>query len=298
MKRINILFLLFLCTFGYITAQNKAQETRTKLLSRDYSSVLVAAHRGDWRYAPENSLPAIDNAINMGVDIVEIDVQRTRDGHIILMHDKTLDRTTTGSGLVSEWMLDSIRTLKLRNGCAIQTKEVVPTLEEALCHAKGKIMLNLDKADRYFDEIYPLLMKTGTVDQIIMKGWKDPQEVKQLYGKYLDNVIYMPIVDLDREDAKDRINMFINDMSPVAFEFLFKHDSNQLPKDVASLLNSKVLIWYNTLWDTMAGGHDDDMSLDNPDNGYGYLIDTLGCRIIQTDRPAYLIDYLQKRNLR
>lgn len=153
MRIINTLFLLLLCSFCSLFGQNRALEIREKLLNRDQSSVLVAAHRGDWRYAPENSLPAIDNAIKMGVDIVEIDVQRTKDGHIILMHDKTLDRTTTGTGFVSEWTLDSIKTLKLRNGCAIQTKEIVPTLEEALLHAKGQIMLNLDKADRYFDEI-------------------------------------------------------------------------------------------------------------------------------------------------
>lgn len=130
-----------------------------------------------------------------------------------------------------------------------------------------------------------------------MKGWKDPKEVRELYGKYLDNVIYMPIVDLDTEEAADRINMFIDDMNPVAFELLFKKDTNTLPLNIPRMLNGKALIWYNTLWDTMAGGHDDDMSLDDPDKGYGYLIDTLGCRIIQTDRPEYLIEYLQKRDI-
>lgn len=295
MRRINILFLLLLCSFVSTSAQNRAERIRTKLLNRDSSTVMVVAHRGDWRYAPENSLPAIDNAIRMGVDIIELDVKRTKDGHFILMHDKTLDRTTTGKGLVKDCTLDSILSLKLRNGCNIRTKEVVPTLEEALLHAKGKIMLNLDQADLYFDEIFPILQRTGTTDQVIMKGRKNPSEVKQLYGQYLDYIIYMPIVDLDQEDAKDRINMFIEDMHPVAFELLFKEDSNTLPKEIPSLLDGKALIWYNTLWDTMAGGHDDDMSLDDPDKGYGYLIDTLGCRIIQTDRPAYLIDYLHKR---
>lgn len=47
----------------------------------------------------------------------------------------------------------------------------------------------------------------------------------------------------------------------------------------------------------MAGGHDDDLSLSNPDAGYGHLINQLGARLIQTDRPAYLLDYLRKRNL-
>lgn len=289
--------LVFLCGVLSLPAQDKANIIREKLLSRDQNSVLVVAHRGDWRYAPENSLPAIDNAIKMGVDIVELDVQRTKDGHYILMHDKTLDRTTTGSGLVSEWTLDSIQSLNLKNGCNIKTKEKVPTLEEALLHAKGKVMINLDKADRYFDEIYALLRKTGTTKQIIMKGNKSAEEVKNQFGKYLQDVIYMPIVHLYRKNAEEQIDIFIRELNPVAFELLYKDDSETLPLKMKDKLFGKSLIWYNTLWDTMAGGHDDDMSLVDPDKGYGYLIDTLGTRIIQTDRPGYLLDYLRKRGL-
>lgn len=289
--------LLFLCVMQLVFAQDHATEIRNKLLKGDRSTVLVAAHRGDWRFAPENSLPAIDNAIKMGVDIVEIDVQRTKDGHIILMHDEKLDRTTTGKGLVSEWTLDSIRTLKLKNGCAIKTKEVVPTLEEALTHAKGRIMLNLDKADRYFDEIYELMVKTGTTKQIIMKGKQSPQKVKAKFGKYLEDVIYMPVVDLDKDKAEEEIKMFVEDFNPAAFELVYADDSNQLPKGMAGYLNTRALIWYNTLWDTLCGGHDDDMALEDRDNAYGYLINELGARIIQTDRPAYLIEYLKEKGL-
>lgn len=297
MKKLNIVLFLCLCVLFPLTAQDHVTEIRNKLLTGDQGSVLVAAHRGDWRNAPENSLPAIENAIKMGVDIVEIDVQRTKDGHIILMHDKMLDRTTTGKGLVSDWTLDSIRTLKLKNGCNIKTKEVVPTLEEALTHAKGRIMLNLDKADRYFDQIYELMVKTGTTKQIIMKGSKSPDEVKKQFGKYLEDVIYMPVVNLDKDDAKEQMDIFIKELNPVAYELLYKNDSNILPKDMKLQLDGKALIWYNTLWDTLCGGHDDDMALDNPDNAYGYLIDELGARIIQTDRPAYLIEYLKEKRL-
>ncbi len=297
MKRLIYIAFLCLCAVQFLTAQDRASEIREKLINRDQSSVLVVAHRGDWRYAPENSLMAIDNAIKMGVDIVEIDVQRTKDGHIIVMHDATLNRTTTGKGNISDWTLDSIRTLNLKNGCAIKTKEKVATLEEALLHAKGRIMLNLDKADRYFDEIYALMVKTGTTKQIIMKGKLPPKEVKAKFGKYLEDVIYMPVVDLDKENAAGQIEVFIKDLNPVAYELVYADDSNPLPIQLQQTLNNKALIWYNTLWDTLCGGHDDDMALDNTDNAYGYLIDTLGARIIQTDRPQYLIDYLKKRGL-
>lgn len=296
MKR--IFFLLFVVLSALqLPAQEHVTQIREKLINRDLSSVIVVAHRGDWRNFPENSLEAIDNAIKMGVDIVELDVKKTKDGELILMHDRTLERTTTGKGLVSENTLDYIRSLNLKNGCNIRTVHKVPTLEEALLHAKGKIMINLDQADLYFDQIYELMKKTGTTKQIIMKGRKPAAEVKRQFGDYLNDVIYMPIVDLDTAEAEKQIEAFIKDMSPVAFELLFVKDSNLLPKKLASTLKGHSLIWYNTLWDTMAGGHDDDMSLQDLDAGYGYLIDTLGCRIIQTDRPAYLLDYLRKRKL-
>ena len=281
MKRIyTLLYVVFVVL--QLSAQNHVEQIREKLINCDSSSVIVVAHRGDWRNFPENSLEAIDNAIKMGVDIVELDVKRTKDGELILMHDRTLDRTTTGKGLVSENTLSDIRKLNLRNGCNIRTIHKVPTLEEALLHAKGKIMINLDQADLYFDQIYELMKKTGTTKQIIMKGRRPVAEVKKQFGDYLEDVIYMPIVDLDASGAEKHIEAFIKDMSPVAFELLFVKDTNLLPKKLATTLNGRSLIWYNTLWDTMAGGHDDDMSLQNPDSGYGYLIDTLGCRIIQT----------------
>lgn len=295
MKRILIIpFILFaISSFS----QTRVDSIRAKLFNPNLQEVIVAAHRGDWRNSPENSLAAIDNAIKMGVDIVEVDVQRTQDGQLILMHDTSIDRTTTGKGKIGEITLDSIRKVKLKNGCAIRTIHNVPTLEEALIHAKGKVMLNLDKADRYFDEVYALLEKTGTTKQIIMKGTKPPSDVRKKYGNYLKDVIYMPIVNLDNSQAMKNINVFVKEMKPVAFELLFKHDSNKLPFEVKEKLKGKSLIWYNTLWDTMAGGHDDDMALRDRDSAYGYLINELGARIIQTDRPAYLLEYLKERKL-
>ena len=298
----NKLFLLFLLVIltgqvGLSAQTDRIAEIRNTLNNPNTDKVLVVAHRGDWRYAPENSLAAIDNAIKMGVDVVELDVQMTKDGHIILMHDKTLDRTTTGKGLVRECTLDSIKELNLKNGCAIKTIHRVPTLEEAMLHAKGKIMINLDKAYDIFDEVYVILEKTNTTNQVIMKGSQPAEQVKKEFGKYLDKVLYMPIVNLDKKDAVEQITKFMKELNPVAFELLFVSDSNRVPFEVKELLKGKSLIWYNTLWDTMAGGHDDDMSLENPDKGYGYLIHSLNARILQTDRPGYLLEYLRTKNL-
>lgn len=296
MKKIILPVILLLITIC-ASAQNRAETIRQKLLTRDTTTVIVTAHRGDWRNFPENSIAAIVSAAEMGVDIVEIDIQQTKDGQLILMHDPTLDRTTTGKGKIADWTLDSIRTLRLKNGVGIKTKHKVPTLEEALLAAKGKIMLNLDKADRYFDQVYDLLKKTGTTQQIVMKGTLSASKVKDFYGKYLQDVIYMPIINLDKPNAYKEIEIFLKDFQPVAFELLFTSDTNTLPLQLKNELKGKTLIWYNTLWDTMAGGHDDDLSIENIENGYGYLIHNLGAHIIQTDRPRYLLSYLRQHQL-
>lgn len=278
--------------------ENRAEGLRARLLAGDTTAVFVVAHRGDWRYAPENSIAAIEHSIAVGVDVVELDLQLTRDSVLIVMHDATLNRTTTGKGRVADWTLDSIRTLKLKNGCGIRTKHMVPTLEEALLAAKGRVLVNLDKADRYFDLVAPVLERTGTTRQIVMKGSKPADEVLALYGKYLDEVIYMPIVNLDSENAAELMQDYISDLKPAAYELLYAQaEDTAMPLRMRDTLRGQALIWYNTLWDTVCGGHDDDLSLEDPDAAFGYLIDTLGARIIQTDRAEHLLSYLRQRGL-
>ena len=128
MKKIYILLYAVFVALQ-LSAQDHVAQIREKQMSRDSTSVIVVAHRGDWRNFPENSLEAIDNAIKMGVDIVELDVKKTKDGELILMHDRTLDRTTTGKGKVEDHTLAEIKDLRLRNGCHIKTIYNVRTLE-------------------------------------------------------------------------------------------------------------------------------------------------------------------------
>lgn len=297
-KRKNyILLLLLLCqTVVWAQGTDRVAAIREKLFNPDSKDVLVVSHRGDWRNACENSVEAVRNASRMGVDIVEIDLGRTKDGELIVMHDDKVDRTTTGKGYVKDLTLAEIKQLRLRNGCNIKTIYKVPTLEEVLLEAKGKVMLNLDKAFDYFHQVYELLEKTGTAYLVIMKSNAPAEDVQRDYGKYLDKVIFMPKVNLDDEDAIRKLNDYLRILQPVAIEFKFAHDTNPLPYEVKRIMAGKSRIWYNTLWDTHAGGHDDDCSLVNPDKGYGYLIENLGATILQTDRPAYLIDYLKHKS--
>ena len=299
MKKILILSLAILClgslAWGVYNTHNtpltRAEQIRADLLNPDCQRVLVAAHRADWRNWPENSIPAIQSAMDMGVDIIEIDLQCTADSQLIVMHDSKINRTTTGKGVIAEMTLDSIMQFKLKNGVNIRTRHLVPTLREVLLLCKGQVLINLDKADRYFDLIVPILEETGTTRQIIMKGRKPAEEVKALYGKYLEDVIYMPIVDMNDSTSLDVFRAHM-ESQPCAFELCWRTD-DQYVQQASTIAKGKALLWVNCLWDTLCGGHEDDEAVRNPEAHYGYLVDSLGFGIIQTDRPEFLIQYLQ-----
>ena len=76
-----------------------------------YPSPVIFAHRGDLTYAPENTLPSFQQALQKGADGVELDAKLTADGQVIVIHDMTVDRTTTGKGRVASFKLDDIRKL-------------------------------------------------------------------------------------------------------------------------------------------------------------------------------------------
>ena len=80
---------------------NKAEKVVAELHNPNSKYVVVVAHRGDWRNYPENSIPAIESVIRMGVDIVELDLKMTSDSVLVLSHDGTCNRTTTGKGPIS-----------------------------------------------------------------------------------------------------------------------------------------------------------------------------------------------------
>jgi glycerophosphoryl diester phosphodiesterase len=104
---------------------------------------LCYAHRGARAYLPENTLPAFSLAYDLGADGIECDVQRTRDGRLVIIHDDTVDRTTDGSGPVSAYSFDALRSLDAGRYRGIPAQ--VPTLDEtlALVRARGGL-LNLE----------------------------------------------------------------------------------------------------------------------------------------------------------
>lgn len=257
--------------------------------------IMVVAHRGDWRNAPENSLQAIQNCIDMGVDMVEIDVRETKDGVLVLMHDHTIDRTTTGEGRVSEWTFDSLQTLRLVDGLSVPTDHRIPTLEEALMLSKDKILINLDKSYNIFDKCFAVAEKTGTLDQIVIKGSKSRSEVEAEFGEYLDKIYFMPILSLPNPKADSIIRDYLENRLPIAFEFTVPSDTIGTLNMFDEIRAAGAGVWVNSLWSHHNAGHDDRKAALDP-TIYEWYIDR-NVDMIQTDRPALLIEFLKSKQL-
>ena len=106
---------------------------------------IISAHRGGPVPGyPENCIPTFEHTLSITPAMLEMDVNRTRDGQLILMHDNSLDRTTTGSGYVDSKDWDQIEGLKLIDNEGNKTDYSVPTLEEVLAWGRGKCIMSLD----------------------------------------------------------------------------------------------------------------------------------------------------------
>lgn len=298
MKKLHLILLGIMCLTSYAWGQNEVSEIRENLFG-DSDKVLVVSHRADWRNAPENSLQAIQNCIDMGVDMVEVDLKMTKDGHLILMHDKTLNRTTTGKGKPEDYTLAELRTMHLKNGAGHKTRHQIPTFEECMLLCKGKIMVNIDKGYDYFKEAYAVLEKTGTVEQCVMKAGLPYEQVKAENGEVLEKMVFMPVINLHKEGAEALIDGYIAHMKPKAFELVFDNDGPEVLKLIKKVRESGARIFINSLWPELCGGHDDDraVELKEPDESWGWIV-SQGAKLIQTDRPALLLDYLTEKGLR
>lgn len=140
---------------------------RIAALAREWAdpqgAVMIAAHRGGHLKAPENSLAAVDEAVAAGADFIEIDVQVSSDGVPFIMHDRTVNRTTDGTGKGEDMTYAEVRRLRLKGD-----DTPPPTLMEMLMHTCGKALVDLDmKTDRH-GPVVAVVQALGMADQVEM----------------------------------------------------------------------------------------------------------------------------------
>lgn len=142
-------------------------------MSTPLGDVLVVAHRGMAGGFPENTLAAYLNSVSLGISAIEIDLRATADGHIVVMHDDTVDRTTNGSGRVAQMTIADIKALDA--GSYVDPRfadQRIPTYQDVLETLRGsgvRLVLDIKENDALDDErVVRLTERYGAIDDVLV----------------------------------------------------------------------------------------------------------------------------------
>lgn len=249
-------------------------------LSTLNGKIMVCAHRAIEAGYPENALSAIQNAINLGIEMVELDIRETKDGELVLMHDATITRTTSGTGNVNSYTLQEIKQFNLKKADGSLTTENIPTLKEVFDLARGKIYINLDIDEKApFTKIYPIAKQYGMLKQVMFYTKNDTTIRSMLTTNA--NLLVLPYIDDESE---------FNSFSNAALSIVHYSDTSFNPTLVKKASDKNISVYANVYVNTST----------TPQSDGNFLIDkfiTLKGSVTQTDHPEYIKTYLRGKNL-
>jgi len=280
-KRILFILILFI---GLISA---AQETKLDSILMDFTyhpeRVLIAAHRATNDHYPENSLEAISESIRIGIDIIEVDIRQSKDGELVIMHDRTIDRTTNGSGKVDDYTLSELKNYNLIFNDLV-TEYKIPTFEEVLQLAKGKILLDIDfklEDMASIKKTYALIEKYEMENQILffLYDYKETPRLQELNPK----IRIMP-----RAYSKKQVKALLK-MDHI--DIIHVDESYYKPRTMRRIARSGARVWMNAL------GKYDAMERQEKNSGFDALLSKKFINVIQTDLPEALLKYLRSHQL-
>lgn len=263
----------FICTLFCVPLF--AQKSSKLIFPSSKNKIIVIAHRGDHTIAPENSLLAIQKAINDGADYVEIDLRTTKDSQLVLMHDASVDRMTNGVGKVSSLSYDSIRALKLYNKSINNSDTLqVPSFEEALHLCKNKINIYLDFKDANVQEAYAAIQKAKMEDQMVVYINASNQFLD--WRKWAPK---MPLILSLNTKVKDSLAM-VNYLTHANIDILDGNWNEYTSETVRAAKEMGVPVWA-------------DMQSNVEDENYWMKGLLLGLAGIQTDHPKELVQFIR-----
>ena len=254
----------------------------------------IMAHRGNTKNGyelPPNSMAAFRRCVELGcVEFIETDVQITRDGVVICLHDNYLSRFTdyndyyAGKGMVSDFTYEELDRFRLKTSDGKVSEEKIPTLEEALTEFRGKVWFNLDKcmeSDVNIEKVYDVVKRCGCLDRVQFyisdntdrADWLSRQEIPGILAPHAN---------------KESVLTQMTAYEPV---YMVQTSTGYVTSSWIAAINAKALSVSNLL--------DDDGQ--NFYNGNTALMDTFvaaGVRMIQCDYPAEMDEYLRGKGKR
>jgi len=236
--------------------------------------LVIIAHRGNHVKVPENTLASYKEAIKAGADYVEVDLRTTKDGHLVVMHDGSVDRTTNGKGKVADMTFDEIEKLQVFNNN--KKTHQVPEFHEVLKLCKGKINIYLDFKEADVAETWKQITAAGMEKQVVVYVNKIPQ-----YKQWRSVAPNLPVMTslFDVVKTKDQLAMFLGQ---VKIEVLDNIKDREM---VQAAGENGVSVWLD-VQDPAEG----------PDSWKAAL--EKGVQGLQTDKPAELVAYLKANGWR
>lgn len=156
---------------------------------------MISGHRGGVLPGfPENSIEAMEHTLSYTEAFFEIDPRLTKDSVVILMHDATLDRTTTASGKVADYTWEELKSVKLKDLNGATTSFSIPTLSETMEWARGKTVLNLDHKDVPFEKIADLI-EAHKASFYVMLTVHSPEHARFYLNRFPDAMFSAHIKD-------------------------------------------------------------------------------------------------------
>lgn len=244
---------------------------------RERSLTIVAAHRGG--DAPfENAIPTFERTVGgaPGPVALEIDVRRTKDGALVLMHDETLDRATTGAGPVSSVTASQFAAFRLKDGAGRPTDTHPPTLRQALDWSAGRAMLELDvKRGAPFEQVIAEVRAAGAANRVIIITYTAEDTIR-VHRLAPDLMISAPAEAVPVLEALSSMQF---DLSRILAWTGTREPNSALNVELSQ---KGVEVLFGTLGDT-AQSWDNRIAREG-DVGYTALADT-GIQMIASDRP-------------
>jgi len=223
------------------------------LLDMECLETMVAAHRGFHTHAPENSLPAIRAAADLGTDVVEVDVRHTADDRLVIMHDDTVDRTTDGTGSVAELAFAEIRALHLDTSRYpdFAGEDFVPTFMEALDEARGRMVVYVDmKTDR--DDLLVADIQAAAAHDFVMVYSGDAGKLQRVQAADPDIYVFPSLSTRDEVDSlmplvTPVLIEIAGELDPALVDYIHglgvKVSRDAMGADVAVILNCDLSAW-------------------------------------------------------
>ena len=263
-------------------------------------NVQVVAHRGAaGSNIPCNTIPAFDIALKGGASILEMDLFKSTDGKIFIFHtgkepyqlNKNIDLRKLDS--------EEIKKLRLINVDFNPTQWGINSFDDVLEHFKGRCILNLDRIGDCIPDVINVVKRHNMKEQILLKHAPIPSVLK-IIKDVAPDYMFMPIY-MEEDNASEIIEKM--NINYIGAELVFKTEESPIiqPDYIESMKKSGKALWGNAVLYNhkipLSAGHTDDVSMiDDPDKGWGWLVDH-GFDIIQTDWTYQCCKYLKDRGI-